>query len=134
MLGHVSTDFSRSVDDIENSIWHACLLVNLCQILSMEGCKFGGFIDHAIAGGEAWSTLPKSNLDWIVPGSNTRADTEWFLGGIHPRAWTEGEGLSIQTAGGNKRGIILKYVSASNDVDSAGFRKRFAGVQGFDTG
>ena len=132
--GEHGAHVAGTLHDVEDTCRDAGFYVDFGQFEGVEWREFRGFVDHAVAGGETGSRLPQSDLNGVVPGTDSGTDPEGRFGGVEPGIWAELGCLAVQATSSNHVGVVLKDISAGDDVNSAGLSEGLASVSGLDLG
>ena len=125
---------SGSLDDVEDACGKAGFRVDFGQLEGVQGSEFGGLVDHAVAGGEAGGGLPEGDLDGVVPGSDSGADSKRCLGGVEPGVRAELGGLAVEAARGDHVCVVLEDICAGDNVGGAGLGEGLSSVSGLNFG
>ena len=114
---------------VEHASGQTGLGVDLGQLQCGQRGDFAGLEDHRVASGQGRGGLPQGNLDRVVPRADAGDHAQRFATGVDEGGLAQRNLLTLD--GRDQAGVVLQHVGAGDDIDVAGFGKRFASVEGF---
>jgi hypothetical protein len=118
-----------AVHDLEQAGREARLEVDFPELDGRKGCQARRLEDHRVAEGERGRGLPAGDLDRVIPGADSRRDSDRLAARV-----AEGRRAEIDVLAGRalREGRkILEALSAGDHVDDARLLDGLARVAGF---